>query len=114
MRGASLLAGGLLLLQAGAGTGLGRAVDQINASSHQPAPTVGPRTVVRPDTVWVRDRWLPAPGGGGTVLVPGHRERRISERRFWVPPLVTVDPFDGTIGVFPAAVKPPAAERQEP
>ena len=71
-RGCALIAGGLLMLQAGSGTGVSRAVDQINAASRAPVPTVGPREIARPDTVWVPDRWLPAPTAPAGVLVPGH------------------------------------------
>lgn len=114
MRGATLLAGGLLMLQVGGGTGVTRAVDQINAASRAPVPTVGPREVVRPDTVWVPDRWLPAPGTGGAALVPGHWEQRISDREFFTPPLTAVNPADGSLRAFPAGVRPPAEERREP
>ncbi len=113
-RGSALIAGGLLMLQAGSGTGVSRAVDSINAASRQPIPTVGPREVTRPDTLWVPDRWIPAPGTGGAALVPGHWERRISDRESYVPPLTTVNPADGSLQVFPAGVRPPAEERREP
>ncbi len=113
-RAATLLVGGLLLLQAGGSTSTSRAVDQINAASRAPLPTVAPREVVRPDTVWVPDRWIPTPVTGGAALVPGHWERRISERESSVPPLTAVNPADGSLAVFPAGVRPPAQERREP
>ncbi len=114
MRATQLIAGGLLMLQAGGGTGVSRAVDQINATSRLTVPTVGPREVARPETIWVPDRWLPAPGTGGAALVPGHWERRISDREFSTPPLTAVNPADGSLRVFPAGVRPPAEERREP
>ena len=114
MRTAQLIAGGLLMLQAGGSTGVSRAVDQINATSRQAVPTVGPRQIVRPETVWVPDRWIPAPGTGGAALVPGHWERRISDRESYAPPLTGVNPADGSLLVFPAGVRPPAEERREP
>ena len=114
MRGATLLAGGLLMLQVGGGTGVTRAVDQINGTSRAAVPTVGPREVVRPDTVWVPDRWIPAPGTGGAALVPGHWERRVSDRESYTPPLTGVNPADGSLLIFPAGVRPPAEERREP
>ncbi len=114
MRGATLLAGGLLMLQAGGGTGVSRAVDQINATSRQAVPTVGPQDVPRPQTIWVPDRWIPAPGTGGAALVPGHWEQRISDRESFTPPLTAVNPADGSLRVFPAGVRPPAEERREP
>lgn len=114
MRTATLLAGGLLMLQAGGGTGVSRAVDQINATSRAPVSTVGPREVARPETLWVPDRWIPAPGTGGAALVPGHWEQRISDRESFTPPLTAVNPADGSLRVFPAGVRPPAEERREP
>ena len=113
MRGATLLAGGLLMLQAGGGTGVSRAVDQINAVSRAPVPTVGPREVARPETIWVPDRWIPTPAGGA-ALVPGHWERRVSDRESYTPPLTGVNPADGSRLIFPAGVRPPAEERREP
>ena len=114
MRGVTLLAGGLLMLQAGGGTGVSRAVDQINATSRAPVPTVGPHEVVRPETIWVPDRWIPSPGTGGAALVPGHWERRVSDRESYTPPLTAVNPADGSLLIFPAGVRPPAEARREP
>lgn len=113
-RGAALLAGGLLVLQAAASTGLGRLVDRINGTSRAPVPTVGPRDVARPDMVWVPDRWIPALGALFGVLVSGYWERRISDREFFTPPLTGVNPVDGSLLVFPAGVRPPAEERRAP
>jgi hypothetical protein len=110
----ALIAGGLLMLHAGSGSGTSRAVDQINAMSRAPIPTVGPRKVVRPDSVWVPDRWIPAPATGGAALVPGHWERRLSEHESYVPPLTAVNPADGSQTVYPAGVRPRAEERREP
>lgn len=112
-RGGRILAGGLLLLQAGGGSGVSRAVDQINAASRQLVPSVGPREVLRHEVIWAPDRWIPTPSGG-TALVPGHRELRVSEREFRVPPLTIVSPVDGTVHVLPAATRPPAEERHGP
>jgi len=115
-RGAALLAGGLLVLQGGAAqpTTPAQAARQITESSMRPLPSVPPREVPRPDTVWVPDRWIPAPGTGGAALVPGHWERRVSDRESYTPPLTGVNPADGSLLVFPAGVRPPAEERREP
>ncbi len=114
LRGAGvLLLGGLLLLQAGGGTVTSRALEQINAASLRPVPTAGRPPIARPDSVWVPDRWIPVPTGG-VALVPGHVERRISEHEFYVPPLTSFNPADGSRTVYPADVRPPAAERREP
>ena len=114
MRATQLIAGGLLMLQAGGAGGVSRAVDQINAASRQAVPTVGPREVVRPTAIWVPDRWIPAPGTGGAALVPGHWERRVSDRESYTPPLTAVNPADGSLLIFPAGVRPPAEARREP
>ncbi len=113
VRTGALLAGGLLVLQAGGGTATSRAVDRINAMSRGPVPTVAPGAAVRPDSVWVPDRFIPL-AAGGQALVPGHWERRISDHEFYAPPLTAVNPADGSRSVYPAGVRPPAEERREP
>ncbi len=111
-RGSALLAGALLLVLQ-AGTPTSTAIDRINSMSRAPIPTVTPRETVRPDSVWVPDRWIPQPAGG-QALVPGHWERRISEHESYAPPLTSVNPADGSRTVYPAGVRPPAEERREP
>ena len=70
---------------------------------------------MRPDSVWVPDRYILAPDTGSTVLVPGHWERRISDHESYAPPLSTLNPADGTVQkTYPAGVRPPAAERSGP
>jgi hypothetical protein len=112
-RAAALLAGGLLALQAGGASVTSRAVDQVNAMSRAPVPTVAPREIASPDTVWVPDRFVPL-AAGGQALVPGHRERWISAREVGTPPLTAVNPADGSLTVYPAAVRLPAEQRREP
>src|SRR2546425_9007457 len=104
-RAGALIAGGLLFLQAGGGTGLGHAVDQITGASTAPVPTVAPRPVVRPDSVWVPDRYVPAPTTGSPVLVPGHWERLGSHHASYLPPPRTINPADGRVRTFPAGVR---------
>jgi hypothetical protein len=113
-RAGALLAGGLLFLQAGGGTGLGHAVDQINRSSTAPVRTVAPRAAARPDRVWVPDRYVAAPHTGRIVLVPGHWERPVSDHESYVPPLTVIDPADGRSRTLPAGVRPRAEERAAP
>ena len=114
-RGAALLAGGLLVLQGGAAqpTTPAQAARQITESSMRPLPSVPPREVPRPDTVWVPDRWVPLPGAPQGVHVPGHWERRLSEREYWVPPLTLTAP-PGVQQAWPAGVREPAEERRGP
>lgn len=113
VRAGALLAGGLLVLQAGGGTATSRAVDRVNAMSRAPVPTVSPRAAVPPDSVWVPDRFVPL-AAGGQALVPGHRELRISDHESYVPPLTAVNLADGSRTVYPAGVRPPAEARREP
>jgi hypothetical protein len=112
-RAGALLAGGLLFLQTGGGTGLRHGVGQIDRASRAPVPTVARPPAARPDTVWVPDRHFPAPTGG-TVLVPGHWERRISDHESYVPPLAVINPADGSVRTSPAGVRPRAEERAVP
>ncbi len=111
-RAGALLAGGLLFLQTGGGTGLRHGVDQIDRASRTPVPTVARPPAARPDTVWVPDRHFPATTGG-TVLVPGHWERRVSDHESYVPPLAVINP-DGSVRTSPAGVRPRAEERAVP
>src|SRR2546426_3920107 len=106
-RTGALIAGGLLFLQSGGGTGLGHAVDQITGASTAPVPTVAPRPVVRPDSVWVPDRYVPAPTTGSPVLVPGHWERRGARPASPLPPPVTHHPPPGRAPTGPARVGAP-------
>ena len=112
-RTGALLAGGLLFLQGGGGTGLGHSVDQINRASRAPVPTVARPPAARPDMVWVPDHYFPATTGG-TVLVPGHWERLVSDHESYVPPLAVISPADGSSRTSPAGVRPRAEERAVP
>ena len=49
-----------------------RAVDQMNASSMRGVPTPPVRQAPRVDSVWVPDRWVPAPGVPQGLFEPGH------------------------------------------
>ncbi len=68
---AGLLAGGALTVPLGPTT-TQRAVDQMNASSMRGVPPAPAAPVARPDTVWVPDRWVAAPGIPQGVFEPGH------------------------------------------
>lgn len=85
----------------------------INAMSTRSTPWSPGQRVVRPDMLWVPDRYVPVPGAPEGVLVPGHWERRLSDREVYVPPLVTVHPHGGS-GMIPAGIRPPADERHGP
>ena len=103
-----------IALQLGGGTPLGKAIEQLERSVTKPVPQAPASTVVRPDSVWVPDRQLPDVVHGGTVLVPGHWERRLSDREYYAPPLTICGSATGECATIPAGVRPPPAERQTP
>jgi hypothetical protein len=89
-------------------------LDALRDSTRRPLPTVPPQPAPPPGPkVWVPDRHVTVPGVQGPVHVPGHWERRISEREVYTPPLVGVAP-DGTAVVFPGGVRPVPEQRQSP
>ncbi len=110
----ALVTGILLAFQLGSGTPGSRAVEQLEKSVTQPVPRVPTPAPARPDMVWVPDRQLTVPGQPGTVLVPGHWERRISEREFFVPPLTVCNSATGECTAIPAGTRGPADTRNEP
>ena len=87
------------------------AMARINAASRAPIPVTSGNAIVRPDLEWVPDRYVPVTGGG-TAMVPGHWEQRLSPREVYVPPIVIVTP--GTQETIPAGVRPPVDQRQGP
>lgn len=109
----------LLLAQAtgtprlGPTTPLGPTLDRLNESSMRPLPTLPAPVGQHPADVWVPDRIVPIPGQPGGAHVPGHWERRISDRENFVPPLVIRTPDGGTVAL-PAGVMPPPEQRQSP
>jgi len=90
-----------------------RAVDQMNTTSMRGVPSVAPRPPVRDPMIWVPARVVPLPGLG-TVMVPGHWERRLDGGRVHVPPLPVRDPETGSTTTLPAGVRPPVEERVAP
>ncbi|MBI2206676.1 MAG: hypothetical protein HYU41_22805 [Candidatus Rokubacteria bacterium] len=73
----------------------------------------GAAVAMRPDMMWVPDRYVPVPGAPQGVLVPGHWEQRLSDRSVSVPTLTIVHPA-GESSVIPAGVRPPADQRIGP
>ena len=91
-----------------------QAVNQMNATSMRGVPSVASRPVVRDSMTWVPDRTVRLPGEG-TVVVPGHWERRLPEgREVYVPPLTVRNPETGATTTLPAAVHRPVEERLAP
>ena len=116
----AVLGTAVILAQVGAtprGVGPGSpsrsSLDQLMNSVTRPVPTLPPPTGQSPADVWVPDRIVPVPGQPGGAHVPGHWERRISDREHYVPPLVITTP-DGRSTTLPAGVAPPPDQRQQP
>ena len=112
----------LIVAQAAAGqaltfrgtTPMGPTFDGLRGATTRPVPEVSPPPApATPDTSWVPDRYVQVPGVDGLVLVPGHRERALSDHEVYTPPLVGRTPDGGVIN-FPAGVRPPVGERQGP
>ena len=112
-RGAALLAGGLLLVQAGAGGPASGPAERIIRDSTRPLPQAPPPQVKEPESVWVPDRWVPAPGAPRGIFVPGHWERRLPDGQRYVPPLPTTGSH-GEPGMAPGGVRPVPERREGP
>jgi len=122
MRGHALVGGlvaALVLAQAGATPRMGssspssRALDQLTNSVTRPMPAVPPPAGQHSADVWVPDRIVPVPDQPGGLIVPGHWERRLSDRQHYVPPLTVTTP-DGHVHIVPGGVMPPPEQRQTP
>jgi hypothetical protein len=117
-------AGGLALL-VGAAAGLAGA-----AGAQGRLPTVRPPDAIdraqgmatrRPASIpplpAAEERWVPERRRYspqlGTVVVPGHYERRISDQQYWVPNLNATTPGGRSIPI-PAGEHPPADLRNAP
>ena len=109
----------LVLAQVGATPRIGpsspssRALDQLNNSVTRPVPALPRPTGNYASDVWVPDRIIPAPDQAGGIMVPGHWERRLSDREHYVPPLTVRTP-DGRVLTVPGGVMPPPEQRQSP
>lgn len=108
----------LVALQIGGGVG-GRtpssaAIESIVRSVTRPLSAPATPDVVRPDMVYVPNRYVDVPGEPGPLLVPGHWERRIREREYYAPPLpACYGPTGGCLSV-PAGVRLPPDSRLDP
>jgi len=111
--GAALVAGALLLAQAGASNPASSAVERIIRESIRPLPQAPAPQVKEPESVWVPDRWVPTPGSARGVFVPGHWERRLPDGQHYVPPLPTTGP-QGEPGLVPGGVRPAPDRREGP
>jgi hypothetical protein len=112
--GCGVIASALLLGMQLGGLSTSRAVDQINAASRRPLPTLAAPPAPRSDLIWVPDRYVPAPGAPHGVRVPGHWEQRLSDQQFYVPPLMICAPGTAVCQTAPAGVKGPVELRQTP
>ena len=109
-----LVAGALLAFQPAAMSSTASLVQQSNALSMRPLPTLPAPATPRSDLMWVPDRWVPTAGAPGLVQVPGHWEQRLSDRESFVPPLVISHPQSGAVEVVPAGVRTPVESRTGP
>jgi hypothetical protein len=95
-------------------TPAGPALDRLERSVTRPVPTLPPPpTGQSPADVWVPGRTVPVPDQPGGAIVPGHWERRLSDREHYVPPLTLTTP-DGRVFTTPGGVMPPPDQRQSP
>jgi len=90
-----------------------QAVNQMNATSMRPLPSVAPPAAVAETMIWVPTRVVPLPGQG-TVMAPGHWERRLGAHEVHVPSLDVRNLETGVTTVLPAGIRPPAEERVGP
>ena len=104
---------GPLMAPSGGTTPGGSMFEGLRGATTRPLPRVSPPPAPAASETWVPDRYVPVPGREGTVLVPGHWERRLSDHEVYTPPLVGRTPDGGTLD-FPAGRRPPANERQAP
>jgi len=109
---AGCLLGGAMMVPLGPTT-ISQAVNQMNATSMRPLPSVAPPQGVGETMIWVPTRVAPLPGQG-TVVAPGHWERRLGAHEVYVPPLVVRHPETGATTVLPAGRRPPVEERIGP
>ena len=109
---AGCLLGGAMMVPLGPTT-TSQAVNQINATSMRPLPSVAPAPRVGETMIWVPTRLVPFPGQG-TVVAPGHWERRLDAHEVYVPPLVIRHPETGATTVLPGGIRPPTEERVGP
>lgn len=108
---ASILVLTWLAFHVGGPTPASRVLDRLESSLARPLPALPQPAEPRPDAVWVPDRRVNLPGGK-RALVPGHWERRVSDREVYVPPLVVCPRGECTL--VPAGVRPPADVRRDP
>ena len=109
---AGCLLGGAMMVPLGPAT-TSQAVNQMNATSMRPLPSVAVPPSVGETMIWVPTRVVPLPGQG-TVVAPGHWERRLDAHKVYVPPLAVRNLETGATTVLPAGIRPPTEERVGP
>ncbi len=88
------------------------AIDRAKASATRPYTTLPPPAP--PAERYVPERRFFSPEFGREVVVPGHWERRISDQRVEVPPLLATDARTGATVLVPGGERPPVESRQGP
>jgi hypothetical protein len=109
---AGCLLGGAMVMPLGPAT-TSQAVNQMNSTSMRPLPSVTPPPSGGETMIWVPTRVVPLPGQG-TVVAPGHWERRLGAHEVYVPPLTVRNPETGATTGLPAGIRPPTEERLGP
>lgn len=94
-------------------TPLGPTLEKLEKSTTSPVPSVPPAAAPGAGMLWVPDRHVQIPGIDGNVWVPGHWERKISDREYYVPDLVGRTQDGGAVNV-PGGTRPPVEERPGP
>jgi hypothetical protein len=112
--GHALIGALMLLAQLGGGAPGRSPVDAINRSVTRPLPQAPAAPVHRSPNVWVPDRYVSDPVRGGTVHMPGHWERRLSDREYYAPPLTGCNSASGQCSTAPAGVYRPPDTRMAP
>jgi hypothetical protein len=107
-----VLAGAWLLLAQVSGPPGSSALDALERAVKQPMPQAPAAPVHRSPDVWVPDRYVSDPVRGGTVHVPAHWERRLSDREYYAPPTTVCSSARGECSTIPAGVRPPPETRQ--
>jgi hypothetical protein len=110
--GVGCLLGGAMMVPLGPTT-TSQAVNQINGTSMRALPSVAAPAPTGQTMLWVPTRVVPWPGHG-TVVVPGHWERRLDGRDVYVPSLTVRNPQTGDSTVVPSGTRAPIEERSGP
>lgn len=86
-------------------------IDQSRGLSTRGVPKLG--AAEPPAERLVPERRFRDPLTGREVVIPAHQERRLTDQRYWVPPLTGYGAHEGPVHI-PGGERPPADQRQAP